>query len=132
MKTYDFSEFEVEAAIENGAWQVWDFGPALLDENGVAVKDFHPGIAGENPRIAIGYYEPGHYCLVAVDGRQSQSRGMSLVELAQLFQDLGCQSAYNLDGGHSAVMTYENALYSSPSKGEGRDISDIIYLAPQS
>ncbi|MBQ3075593.1 MAG: phosphodiester glycosidase family protein [Clostridia bacterium] len=128
METYSFSEFDVEKAIAGGAWQAWDFGPALLDRDGKAIEKFETGISGENPRIGIGYYEPGHYCLVAIDGRQSHSRGMTLAEMSALFEKLGCQRAYNLDGGHSAVMTYEGALFSSPSKGEGRDISDIIYL----
>lgn len=130
METYGFSEFDVEKAIAGGAWQAWDFGPALLDQDGRAIAEFDTGISGENPRIGIGYFEPGHYCLVAIDGRQSHSRGMTLTEMSALFEKLGCKRAYNLDGGHSAVMVYENALFSSPSKGEGRDISDIIYLAP--
>ena len=130
METYSFSEFDVEKAIAGGAWQAWDFGPALLDRDGKAIEKFETGISGENPRIGIGYYEPGHYCLVAVDGRQSHSRGMTLTEMAELFEKLGCTRAYNLDGGHSAVMTYRGELFSSPSTGEGRDISDIVYLSP--
>ncbi len=130
METYSFSEFDVEKAIAGGAWQAWDFGPALLNKDGKAIAEFDTGISGENPRIGIGYYEPGHYCLVAIDGRQRHSRGMTLTEMADLFEGLGCKRAYNLDGGHSAVMTYKGSLYSSPSKGDGRDISDIIYLAP--
>lgn len=129
METYSFSSFDVEKAIAGGAWQAWDFGPALLDSQGHAIKEFNTGIAGNNPRVAIGYFEPGHYCLVAVDGRQEHSRGMSLVELADLFESLGCRRAYNLDGGHSAAMTYQGSLISSPSKAGGRDISDIVYLA---
>ncbi len=129
METYPFSSFDVEKAIAGGAWQAWDFGPMLLDENGMAIKEFDTGISGENPRIALGYFEPGHYCLVAVDGRQSHSRGMTLDELSALFERLGCKRAYNLDGGHSAVMTYRNEIYSSPSKQGGRDISDIVYLS---
>ncbi len=130
METYSFADFDVEKAIAGGAWQAWDFGPALLDSEGKAVLKFHPGIAGENPRIGIGYFEPGHYCFVAVDGRQNHSRGMTLPEFAELFESLGCKTAYNLDGGHSAAMTYRGELFSSPSKEGGRDISDIVYLAP--
>ena len=132
METYSYGSFDIEKAIAGGAWQAWDFGPALLDFEGCAITEFKTGIAGKNPRVAIGYYEPGHYVLVAVDGRQKHSDGMSLVELAALFESLGCKRAYNLDGGHSAVMTYEGEIYSSPSKKGGRDISDIIYLAPAS
>lgn len=128
METYSFSSFDVEKAIAGGAWQAWDFGPMLLDENGRAIREFETGIAGENPRIAIGYYEPGHYALLAVDGRQSHSRGMTLAEMATLFEKLGCKRAYNLDGGHSAVMTWQGEIFSSPSKAGGRDISDILYI----
>lgn len=131
METYPFSQFDVEKAIRRGAWQAWDFGPFLLDEKGKAIPDFDTGIAGKNPRIGIGYFEPGHYCLVAIDGRQSHSTGMTLSEMASLFEKLGCKRAYNLDGGHSAVMTYENKIFSSPSKKGGRDISDIVFLCPR-
>lgn len=129
METYPFSSFDVDKAIAGGAWQAWDFGPALLDSDGRAVTEFSTGISGKNPRVAIGYFEPGHYCLVAVDGRQSHSSGMSLVELASLFEDLGCKTAYNLDGGNSAVMCLNGEIFSSPSEEGGRAISDIIYLA---
>lgn len=132
METYSFASFDVGQAIAGGAWQAWDFGPMLLNADGSAIKEFDTGISGKNPRIAIGYYEPGHYCLVAVDGRQSHSKGMTLVELAELFESLGCQRAYNLDGGNSAVMTYQGEIFSSPSQKGGRDVSDIVYLATPS
>ncbi|MBR5295537.1 MAG: phosphodiester glycosidase family protein [Clostridia bacterium] len=131
METYSFADFDIDKAIAGGAWQAWDFGPMLLDENGKAITEFKTGISGENPRIGIGYFEEGHYCLVAIDGRQSTSRGMTLSEMASLFENLGCKKAYNLDGGHSAAMVYKNELFSSPSKEGGRDISDIIYLDPK-
>ncbi|MBR5295874.1 MAG: phosphodiester glycosidase family protein, partial [Clostridia bacterium] len=131
METYSFADFDVEKAIAGGAWQAWDFGPMLLDEKGNAITGFQTGISGENPRVGIGYFEEGHYCLVAIDGRQNSSRGMTLVEMASLFEDLGCKKAYNLDGGHSAVMVYKDETFSSPSKKGGRDISDIVYLDPE-
>ena len=128
METYPYASFDVEKAIAGGAWQAWDFGPALLDKNGKAFEEFDTGIAGENPRAGMGYFEPGHYCFVAVDGRQISSRGMTLREMALLFEKLGCRCAYNLDGGHSAVMVYDGKIYSSPSKPGGREISDVVYL----
>ena len=130
METYPFQTFDVDKAIAGGAWQAWDFGPALLNSEGKAVTEFSKGISGKNPRVAIGYFEPGHYCLVAVDGRQSHSSGMTMKELASFFEKLGCKTAYNLDGGHSAVMCLYGEIYSSPSTEGGRDISDIIYLVP--
>ena len=65
-------------------WQAWQFGPSLLDAEGHALKKFtNSNIKPQNPRCVIGYYEPGHYCFVTVDGRQKNSRGLELVELAK-------------------------------------------------
>ncbi len=131
METYRFADFHVDDAVARGAWQAWDFGPCLLLPDGSARTDFHPGIAGPNPRMLLGYFEPGHYCLAAVNGRQSASPGLTLPECAALMEGLGCRAAYNLDGGHSAVMTLSGQIVNKPSKAGGRDISDILYLAKE-
>ena len=47
--------------------------------------------------------------------------------LAQLFADLGCKAAYNLDGGASAVMTFNDEIYSRPSNG-GRALGDALLI----
>ena len=66
--------------------------------------------------------------LVTVDGRDDgYSRGVTITELAQIMAKLGCQTAYNLDGGNSACMYYEND-YLNRLSGDERAISDIIYL----
>lgn len=130
MATYTPQQFDAQAVIEQGAWQTWIFGPSLLDENGGAKKDFLTWnyITESHPRTAIGYYEPGHYCLLVVDGRQSgYSRGMFLEEMSRLFADLGCKAAYNLDGGHCSFMTRGVNVISHPYKPD-KNISDGIFL----
>lgn len=129
MKTYSADEFDSEQAIENGAYQAWTFGPALLDENSKAMTSFNTTkrISSANPRTAIGYYEPGHYCVIMVDGRQENSDGMTLAELAGIFEELGCKTAYNLDGGKSSIMTFNGNVVNSPVDG-GRKISDCIVI----
>ena len=129
MESYYESEFNLEDAIARSAYQGWSFGPKLID-NGEVPQSFNTTdvIIGHNPRSAIGYYEPGHYCLVTVDGRQSgYSRGMTMSELSELFISLGCVDAYNLDGGQSAMMTFNGNIVNQPYHG-GRAISDIIYF----
>ena len=129
MKVMPGSSFTVEDAIANGAWQAWTFGPALLDGNGKALDTFSSTsrIISANPRTAIGYYEPGHYCLVVVDGR-GDSDGMTLPELSQLFEDMGCRAAYNLDGGNSSIMVWNGEVINDPSGG-GRASSDAVIIA---
>ena len=127
MKTYPADSFEVEAITEN-AWQAWSFGPSLLDEYGRAKSGFESAISTRNPRAILGYYEPGHYCLVVVDGRKrNYSWGLTMDESARLMEALGCKVAYNLDGGQSAELIWNDDTYGIPYDG-GRDISDIIYI----
>ena len=93
------------------------------------MTEFNTSVATWNPRCAIGYYEPGHYCLVVVDGRQrGYSLGLEMTELSKLMKQLGCAEAYNLDGGMTAMMAYGTELYSQPCGG-GRQNCDIVYVA---
>ena len=130
MVSYGPNELDLDAALEEGAWQIWSFGPVLLHNDG-SIPDAFPGgnaVNDPNPRAAIGYYEPGHYCFVVVDGRRpSYSYGCTFKELAEFFRELGCVTAYNLDGGGSAVMMFNDALSNIPS-GAGRALSDIILI----
>jgi Phosphodiester glycosidase len=129
MKTFAGSEFDVDQAIIDGAYQAWTFGPSLLDleGNSIAQFDVSKRLQNRNPRTAIGYYEPGHYCLVTIDGRDDDSVGMTLSDMSKLFKELGCVSAYNLDGGKSSVMTYEGSVVNNPVNG-GRQSSDCIII----
>lgn len=129
--TYDRDGYTIEDILNGGAIQVWNFGPALLDENGKAKESFRMSttVSFINPRSALGYYEPGHYCFVVVDGRQEgHSDGMTMPELAKLFEELGCACAYNLDGGGSAVMSFRHEKFSRQSNGGNRELGDILYI----
>lgn len=124
--TYDNDEI-----LARNPYQIWNFGPQLLDENGKAMTTFNTSntVAQANPRSAFGYYEPGHYCFVVVDGRQpGYSVGMYLPDLAAVFEELGCTAAYNLDGGGSALMMFNHERYSQQSNGGDRALGDILVI----
>ena len=128
MEVMPGQSFSVEEAVQNGAWQAWTFGPALLDTDGSVLTAFASTsrIISANPRTAIGYYESGHYCMVVVDGR-GESAGITLPALSQLFYDLGCKAAYNLDGGNSSIMVWQSVVINNPSGG-GRESSDALLI----
>jgi len=130
MQTFAAAEFDIKTVLKNGAWQGWSFGPMLL-KDGQPMTSFDSDVNLANPRGTIGYYEPGHYCFVLVDGRQpGYSEGMTTRQLSQLFYDLGCIVAYNLDGGQSAIVTFMDKIANRPYEG-GREISDIIYVTDE-
>ena len=133
MKTFSADGFDLEAEAEKGILDVWSFGPALLDGEGKSISGFTDTVAGANPRSAIGYYEPGHYCFVAVDGRDAEgSYGYTLDGLSMLFEDLGCEVAYNLDGGQSSAIVWDGGSVTvNMPAGGGRPVGDIIYIAKE-
>ena len=135
METHCSGEFKLDQAIEEDVFQVWSFGPALLEADGSprdipwpSIPNVH--ISGRNPRTAIGYFEPGHYCFLVVDGRQiGYSRGATLEEMSQIFSELGCRAAFNLDGGGSSMMGFQGRLVSQVPSLTPRNLSDCLYIA---
>ena len=132
METYAPGAYDFETLMAQGARHIWHFGPALVDENGQAVSGLDAaywGISYGNPRSAVGYYEPGHYCFLVADGRDiGYSVGLKLSQLAEIMAELGCRSAYNLDGGASSVMYFNGQRVNRQSNGAGRGVGDILYL----
>lgn len=129
MRTFSPGDFDAETELANGAYQAWCFGPMLLDASGQAMTSFNSNVNPKNPRAAIGYYEPGHYCFVMVEGRTDESEGASLAELSELMASLGCAAAYNLDGGQTAALL---AGTSALGGVESRPVSDIIMILDRS
>ena len=81
-----------------------------------------------NPRTAAGFNKKYFY-LVAVDGRQETSRGLTLPELAEFMRaELGCTDALNLDGGGSTTFWLGGKILNSPSDGAPRPLGDAIFI----
>ena len=109
--------------------------PELLD-GGERVGDLgasaNPSFAAQrHPRTAVGVSrEDRRLWWVVVDGRQgAYSTGMTLPELATLFEALGVEEALNLDGGGSSVMLIRGRTVSSPSEETGeRPVANALLL----
>ena len=89
-------------------------------------------IGGRNPRSAIGYTAENNLILVAVDGREGSSIGMTLMELANFMKAAGCIGAINLDGGGSTVMYVNGQVVNKPQMTGGIPLSNAIILAKTS
>ena len=128
------SEVTAQQLLEQGAVQVFSFGPALVEDGQIVVS------TGEevdqpmtsNPRTAIGQISALHYLVIVSDGRTSESAGLTLYQLATLFAQRGCTVAYNLDGGGSSTMVFNGNVVNNPTSGRSiaeRAVSDIVYIA---
>ncbi len=130
------NESKVTAAelMNMGAVQVLSFGPGLIEDGEIAVTEADEvGKAKtSNPRTAIGVISEGHYIFVVSDGRTDESEGLSLYELAEFMQNLGVETAYNLDGGGSSTMYFAGEIINNPTtsgnKTKERSVSDIVYI----
>ena len=134
-KGFTKADFDVAAEQGKGLWQVMGFEPRLV-ENGKAIQNIKTLLSGMDvaaPRSGFGYYEPGHYCFVVADGRQEgYSIGPELQEWANFFEKLGCEGAFNLDGGASSQMYFMGKLINRPTTGTSggvvRMLPDVFYI----
>ena len=127
METWGRNEMDIKKVLEEPVWQSFLFGPELLGDEGKAFEKFDSKIGAANPRSVIGYYAPGHYCFVLVDGRGNGSKGMTMTQLSAFMESLGCLAAYNLDGGQSAVMVFMGRRINRPYHG-GRSLNDMAII----
>jgi hypothetical protein len=83
-----------------------------------------------HPRSAIGFSrDSSTLVLVAVDGRQAGSVGITIVELAELMREFGAWDALNFDGGGSTTMVVQGKIVNSPSDPTGeREIASGLLL----
>ena len=93
------------------------FGPILI-ANGQKMSDEMLS-SGLNPRTVIGQRGDGAILLLAVDGRQAYSQGLTYGDCADLLLDYGCINAMNMDGGNSTSMYMDGKLINHPSNQAG-------------
>ena len=94
-------------------------GPVLIEDDELYVTSeqevfFNTPVDGVQPRSAIGYNDNGDIIMMVVDGRQVDSRGVYLKELALLMSQFKCSEALNLDGGGSSALFVDGSLVNRP------------------
>lgn len=140
VKLYDETATNAQTLVNEGVWNTLSFGPALVKDSAIVdgidsvevdTNFGNHSIQGNQPRTGVGVLGANHLVFTVVDGRSTNySRGVTMTEFAQMFKDLGCVSAYNLDGGGSSAMVFNNKLVNRPQGGtKERGTSDILYIA---
>ena len=139
-RLYDETATTASELVAEGVWNTLSFGPGLvaggsvisgIDSVEIDTNVGNHSVQGRQPRTGIGVLAENHVLFVVVDGRSpGYSRGVTMSEFAQIFVDLGADTAYNLDGGGSSTMYYDGALANNPlGRGQERGVSDILYVA---
>jgi hypothetical protein len=112
-------------------------GAGLLRRNGVTLSNWQASEALQpttftdirHPRTLMGIDRRGFLWLVAIDGRQDHSVGMTFAELLALCARLDLVNALNLDGGGSTTMVVKGEIVNKPSDAAGpRPVGDAILV----
>ena len=104
------------------------FGPVLI-AGGKPLVAF--GGKTLQPRSAIGQKKDGTVMLLAIDGRQLNSKGANYMELQNVLLKYDAYNAANLDGGSSTTLIYKEKTINSPADIIGeRSIPSAFLITP--
>ncbi|WP_329215515.1 phosphodiester glycosidase family protein [Streptomyces sp. NBC_00683] len=110
-------------------------GRELLVVDGAAQNHDAEGNNTAAPRTAVGFSKDGRTMqVVTVDGRQTDSGGVTLTELGLMMRQAGSYSALNLDGGGSSTLVAREPgsdtlqVENSPSDGSERTVPNGLAL----
>lgn len=124
-----FKKWKMKTAVGGGP-SLLNYGQIRISNNeelkfaGKAINDNHP-------RTAMGYTEDDKLIILMVEGRNENASGATLTQLAQIFKDLGCLEALNLDGGGSSCMLVNGKETIKVSDAAGQRPVPAVFIIKQ-
>lgn len=110
-------------------------GPILLQNGDIKItneeelKFYGKAINDKHPRTAMGYTKDSKLIVLVVEGRNPGiAEGASLNQLAEIFKELGCWEALNLDGGGSSCMLVNGKETITPSDKKQRPVPAVFMI----
>jgi len=122
-------------------WNAFSFGPILVENGKSAVEDeivyFNIGAQIPAQRACVAQIGPLEYLIVSTEGPEDpDGNGMTIPQFARvvetigfMFSPTGIRVAYNLDGGTSNSLIFNNKQINSPNNPKKRSVTDIIYFS---
>ena len=113
-----FTKWKIQTAVGGG--------PVLLQNGKIFITNEQEmmfagkAINDKHPRTAMGYTKDGKLIILMIEGRNKNAGGATLTQEAQIFKNLGCWEALNLDGGGSSCMLVNGKQTIKPSDITGQ------------
>ncbi|MBR2661827.1 MAG: phosphodiester glycosidase family protein [Clostridia bacterium] len=107
------------------------FGPLLVNNGAIRVKaPSHMGPEQPSQRVAIAQTGRLKYRVIVTGPNRRGSKAFNFDQWRAFVAGMDdIQVAYNLDGGHSAVLIFNFEKINDPENRNERPLSDIIYFA---
>jgi hypothetical protein len=105
MRVFAPGENTAAAYLAAGAVDVLSYGPYLIKDGVIPPRAADYGVTAQ-ARSGIGRVGPGHYFGIVAEGPTDKSAGVSAAWMASRFMELGCETAFNLEGGDAAAMLF--------------------------
>jgi hypothetical protein len=112
-------------------------GPVVLQKGEIKISNDQElkfagkAINDKHPRTAMGYTKDGKLIILLIEGRNKNAGGATLTQEAQIFKDLGCWEAINLDGGGSSCMLVNGKETIKVSDAAGQRPVPAVFLIRQ-
>ena len=106
------------------------FGPILISNGAMASEESLA--SGLNPRSAIGQCADGSILFLVIEGRQANSVGARLTDVAEILLEYGAVNALNLDGGSSSLLWYQGGYVNNCASVIGiRPVPTTFLVLPE-
>lgn len=106
MEVFWSDEKTAQEYLDSGVKDVLSFGPWLIRDGELNTDGIKKFATTKQPRTAIGQTEPCHWFAIVTEGRVKRSNGVNVEWLADRFLELGCRTAFNLDGGETCSIVF--------------------------
>ena len=131
------------AVLTDGSYAIRDYGEDHSDVVEAIsgpfylVKDGKIAVGKDNtlaPRNSIGLMPDGNVVMFLADGRQGVSNGLTVYEVAEIYQKMGAVDVLYLDGGGSATIASKHegsdtlTIQNTPSDGMERVVASTLLL----
>ena len=129
-KAYPSNAYTAQEYVDMGVMETYAFGPILAEEGKVSDDVYAYAYADSRlaPRTAIGSIGANDFMVLTVTGRRKDSKGATILWLAQKMTELGVQEAINLDGGNTCSLFFMGQLLNRPEIVQDKDIRSVSGL----
>lgn len=128
--TYNASLFTAQQLIDDGVVNAVTGWYSILKNGDFTSYSSSEDAYGTHPRTIIGQKENGDYIIFNCDGRTNEDVGMNLHRCAEILKnDYNCIFAFNLDGGGSTSICYQQIKQNKNIDNycEDREVSNFLY-----